>query len=137
MPSVIKGMGKSLSSVEVGWLSAVPFLLAAVGVGVRGDLCCDDAAQVAKPLFWSLPTAFLGGVGATSGLALINSLGNLAGFVSPFAVGWIQDASGGNVRLSMTVMILANVLAMAVIAGLRLASHPQSGVAVPEQTRHP
>jgi hypothetical protein len=35
------------------------------------------------PLFWSLPTAFLSGTAAAAGIALINSLGNLAGFVSP------------------------------------------------------
>jgi len=43
------------------------------------------------PLFWSLPTAFLGGTAAAAGIALINSLGNLAGFVSPFMVGWLKD----------------------------------------------
>jgi D-galactonate transporter len=43
------------------------------------------------PLFWSLPTAFLGGAAAAAGIALINSLGNLAGFVSPYMVGWIKD----------------------------------------------
>lgn len=43
------------------------------------------------PLFWSLPTAFLSGAAAAAGIALINSLGNLAGFVSPYAVGWLKD----------------------------------------------
>ncbi|PRC92414.1 MFS transporter [Solimicrobium silvestre] len=43
------------------------------------------------PLFWSLPTAFLGGAAAAAGIALINSLGNLAGFVSPYLVGWLKD----------------------------------------------
>jgi nitrate/nitrite transporter NarK len=43
------------------------------------------------PLFWSLPTAFLAGTGAAAGIALINSLGNLAGFLSPYAVGWLKD----------------------------------------------
>jgi hypothetical protein len=42
------------------------------------------------PLFWSLPTAFLAGT-AAAGLAFINSIGNLAGFISPFAVGWVKD----------------------------------------------
>ncbi len=45
------------------------------------------------PLFWSLPTAFLGGTAAAAGIALINSLGNLAGFVSPYLVGWLKDAT--------------------------------------------
>ena len=44
--------------------------------------------------FWVLPPAFLGGAAAAAGIALINSVGNLAGFVSPFVVGWIKDATG-------------------------------------------
>ncbi|WOD14601.1 MFS transporter [Paraburkholderia kirstenboschensis] len=43
------------------------------------------------PLFWSLPTAFLGGSAAAAGIALINSWGNLAGFVSPYLIGFIKD----------------------------------------------
>ena len=48
----------------------------------------------ALPLFWTIPTAFLGGASAAAGIAIINSLGNLAGFVSPFMVGHIQDITG-------------------------------------------
>jgi D-galactonate transporter len=43
------------------------------------------------PLFWSLPTAFLSGAAAAAGIAAINSIGNLAGFVSPYVVGWLKD----------------------------------------------
>ena len=45
------------------------------------------------PIFWSLPTAMLGGAAAAAGIALINSVGNLAGFVSPYLVGAIKDAT--------------------------------------------
>jgi nitrate/nitrite transporter NarK len=45
----------------------------------------------ALPMFWALPTSFLGGVGAAAGIALINSTGNLAGFVSPAVVGWLRE----------------------------------------------
>ena len=44
--------------------------------------------------FWCLPPAFLAGAAAAAGIALINSVGNLAGFVSPFIVGWIKDFTG-------------------------------------------
>ncbi len=44
--------------------------------------------------FWCLPPAFLGGAAAAAGIALINSVGNLAGFVSPFIVGWIKEVTG-------------------------------------------
>ncbi|WP_207002325.1 MFS transporter [Trinickia mobilis] len=45
------------------------------------------------PMFWSLPTAFLGGSAAAAGIALINSWGNLAGFVSPYLIGFIKDVT--------------------------------------------
>ncbi len=46
------------------------------------------------PLFWSIPTAFLRGAAAAAGIAVINSFGNLAGFVGPYVVGWIRDVTG-------------------------------------------
>ena len=46
------------------------------------------------PVFWSLPTAFLSGAAAAAGIAVINSIGNLAGFAGPFAMGWIRDETG-------------------------------------------
>ncbi|MFT4067350.1 MFS transporter [Paraburkholderia sp.] len=46
------------------------------------------------PLFWNLPTAFLKGATAATGFALITSIGNLSGFVAPFLVGMVADATG-------------------------------------------
>jgi len=45
----------------------------------------------AAPLFWSLPTAFLQGRAAAAGIATINSVANLGGFLSPYLVGWLAD----------------------------------------------
>ncbi|QYY34284.1 MFS transporter (plasmid) [Cupriavidus pinatubonensis] len=45
------------------------------------------------PLFWSLPTALLGGAGAAAGIAIVNCVGNLAGFFSPILVGFIKDVT--------------------------------------------
>jgi len=42
-------------------------------------------------VFWTLPTAFPSGTAAAAGIAWVNSLGNLAGFVSPYVTGWIRD----------------------------------------------
>jgi nitrate/nitrite transporter NarK len=47
------------------------------------------------PVFWTLPTALLTGTAAAGGIALINSIGNLAGFAGPYAMGFIKDATGG------------------------------------------
>jgi MFS family permease len=48
----------------------------------------------ASPLFWSFPTAFLKSAAAAAGIAIINSIANLGGFVIPFLVGSIKDATG-------------------------------------------
>src|SRR5689334_533800 len=47
-----------------------------------------------KGPFWPLPSTFLTGTAAAAGMALINSVGNVGGFMGPFLVGWIKDATG-------------------------------------------
>jgi len=44
--------------------------------------------------FWAIPPLFLRGTAAAAGIALINSIGNLGGFVGPFLVGWTREATG-------------------------------------------
>ena len=44
--------------------------------------------------FWSFPSQFLTGVAAASGIALINSIGNLGGFVGPYVIGTIAKQTG-------------------------------------------
>jgi ACS family tartrate transporter-like MFS transporter len=48
----------------------------------------------AKPPLWSMPTLFLSGPAAAAGIATINSIGNLGGFVGPAMIGWIKDRTG-------------------------------------------
>lgn len=48
-------------------------------------------------IFWALTTTFLSGTAAAGGIALINSVGNLGGFVGPYVVGIIKDKTGSNV----------------------------------------
>jgi MFS transporter, ACS family, tartrate transporter len=47
-----------------------------------------------KPAFWPMPSAFLTGAAAAGGIALVNSIGNLGGYVGPFIVGWIKEGTG-------------------------------------------
>ncbi|WP_260428176.1 MFS transporter [Burkholderia sp. Bp9031] len=49
--------------------------------------------QAMAPVFWSMPTAFLTGTAAAAGIALITSIANLAGFISPYLIGWIKDTT--------------------------------------------
>lgn len=82
----------ALGTVAVGVAAATlthdPVLtMVAFTVGCCGVFC-------ALPVIWTLPTAVLSGASAAAGIAVINSVGNLAGFVGPFAMGWIKDATG-------------------------------------------
>ncbi|MCA3186085.1 MAG: MFS transporter [Cupriavidus sp.] len=85
---------------------ALATLLAAVGLTLTGfwlhsavlALIALTLASVgilaAFPVFWSLPSAFLAGTAAAGGIALINSIGNLAGFVAPYMIGWFKTTTG-------------------------------------------
>jgi len=67
------------------------------------------------PLFWTLPTAFLGGTAAAAGIAIINSIGNLAGFASPYAIGAIRDATGST---AIGMYVLAGSLCLGALCVL-------------------
>ena len=82
-PAIVGG----LSLVVAAYLSSPT--LAAIAL-----IICAMATYAALPTFWTLPTAFLTGSAAAGGIALINSIGNLGGFVGPYAIGWIKDATG-------------------------------------------
>ena len=63
--------------------------------------------------FWELPAAALAGAAAASGIALINSLGNLGGFASPYAVGVLVDKTGDS---KYGLLMLAAVLFITAVA---------------------
>jgi MFS transporter, ACS family, tartrate transporter len=50
--------------------------------------------QSLVPTFWSLPSAMLTGVAAAGGLAMINAVGNLGGWLGPSVYGLVRDATG-------------------------------------------
>ncbi len=90
---------------ERRWHLAIPAVVAALGLiwstsagGVVTSMIALTIANVGiitvLPLFWSQPTAILSGAAAAAGIALINSVGNLAGFFSPSLVGWLQSTTG-------------------------------------------
>jgi nitrate/nitrite transporter NarK len=60
--------------------------------------CLLSAAALVAPLFvpgfWTIPPRFLSGMGAAAGLAFINSVGMMGGFVSPTMMGWLTDRTG-------------------------------------------
>jgi len=74
--------------ILIGVFENFPFLaFAALIIGVTGVLS-------AFAPFWQMPTTLLAGTAAAGGIALINSIGNLSGWLAPFAVGWFRDLTG-------------------------------------------
>jgi MFS transporter, ACS family, tartrate transporter len=79
----LSALGLIIAGMTIGtWWSVVGMSIAAAGFyGTKGP-------------FWSMPTMFLTGTAAASGIAWINSLGNLGGFFGPSMVGWAREWSG-------------------------------------------
>ena len=165
LPQIVKSFSAS-SDMAVGLLTAVPFLLAAIGMIVvashsdrtgerrwhvagstwlaASGLTTSAVAGVpvvsfialsfaavglysATPPFWPLPTAFLRGTGAAGGIALINAVGNLGGFVGPYVMGWMRDLSGG---YAAGIGVLA---ACAMASGALVLTVPSQPAATPRE----
>jgi ACS family tartrate transporter-like MFS transporter len=78
----LTGFGLIAAGLMTGSLLAV-IVMAIAAIGIYGT----------KAPFWPLPSLFLTGSAAAGGIALINSIGNLGGFVGPYVVGWIRDVT--------------------------------------------
>ncbi len=112
---VLAGMFLSVSPV----LAIAAFCLASFGI------------SGALPVFWNLPTAFLGSAAAAGGIAVINSVGNISGYAAPQLVGLLRDLTG-NYEIPMLVMG-----ALVLLSGMLmpLAGRVQAGVVAPAYAR--
>jgi D-galactonate transporter len=86
--------------------------VALVSLSAIGIMC-------GQSVFWSLPTAALSGTAAAAGIAWINSVGNLGGYVSPFLIGHIRDATGS---MAMAQFLLAGSCIVAAVIAWALKS---------------
>ena len=111
--------------VERRFHTAFPLFIAAAGIAVSTtldnptlkmiSLCVAGFGIFANlPVFWTLPTAFLSGAAAAAGIAVINSIGNLAGFVGPFAMGWIKDRTGSYAG-GLLLLAALGIIAMGIV----------------------
>ena len=131
MPQIIRKASGG-SDVATGWLSAIPYGVAAVGMVIIGrnsdrtgerrwhialsavaggasfalagfvhgtvpsivalSMAMLGLASMLGP-FWAFATSFLGGIGAAAGIALVNSVGNVGGFIGPNIIGYLQQTS--------------------------------------------
>ncbi|WP_027194931.1 MFS transporter [Paraburkholderia sprentiae] len=110
------------------WHLSVPALIGAVSVPLALQMGSPAASIAiitltacaifsALPNFWALPARFLSGAAAAAGIALINTVGNVAGFVAPYLTGIGKDVSG-SYQLPMLIvgamMLMSAVLALTV-----------------------
>ena len=161
LPSIIKSLGFS-DTLVIGWISAIPYLLAAVfmllvgrsadlhkerrwhlvvpmlmgaiglviavnfaahpAIAILGLTIATMGALTGLPMIWPVPTAMLSAGAAAGGLALINSMGQMAGFLSPYLVGFVKDATGSTdaaLYFLAAVIVGGSLLALRMTRGIK------------------
>jgi MFS transporter, ACS family, tartrate transporter len=159
VPTIVKGLS-GFTNIEVGFISALPYIAAAIGmvlIGRSSDRSGERFMHVAIPTaigaagfvatailkspipamialtvaavgdygtrgpFWALPGKFLSGGAAAAGIALINAMGAVGGFIGPYAVGYLKDASG---NFESGLFLLAGILMAGSLLTLLLRASP-------------
>ncbi|MBI2993828.1 MAG: MFS transporter [Gammaproteobacteria bacterium] len=162
VPQIVKGLS-GLSDFQVGLISAIPYIGAAIGmmlIGMSSDRSGERFLHIAVPSivaaigfaasawigspvpgiialtvaavgdlgsrgpFWALPGRFLAGPASAGGIALINTIGALGGFVGPYAVGLLKHQTGS---FTGGLLLLALLLLAGAIVTLRLRRAPVLG----------
>ncbi|QCY11442.1 MFS transporter [Pseudomonas sp. MPC6] len=107
IPMITGAIGLTLAAMMGGnvTLSILSLCLAASGI------------LAATSMFWMLPTTLLGGVSAAAGIAAVNSFANLAGFCSPYLIGWITTLTGSS---AIGMYLITGVLVSGALLVLRI-----------------
>jgi ACS family tartrate transporter-like MFS transporter len=114
---------------ERTWHVVLPCVLACLGFVLVGEastalmvilalVIVNIGISAAKAPVWAMPSVFLSGAGAAAGIAMINSVGNLGGFVGPFVIGWLKNVTGS---YSAGLYVVAATLAVSAIVTLMLS----------------
>ncbi|HET6471654.1 MAG TPA: MFS transporter, partial [Pseudomonadales bacterium] len=164
VPQIIKGIS-GLNDLEVGLISALPYLAATIGmvvIGMNSDRTGERFLHIAVPAllaaigfaasaylvtpvlgmlaltvaaigdlgsrgpFWALPGRFLASDASAAGIALINTVGSIGGFVGPYAVGLVKQATGnftGGLLMLAALMFVASIATLALRTSPVLAEH--------------
>jgi D-galactonate transporter len=114
---------------ERRWHLVVPCLIAAIGfvlctrgayspiLAMLGMNLAVAGVVTAVPMFWALPTSFLGGAAAAAGIALVNCTGNLGGFFSPAIIGILETHTG---TLNSGLVLIAGCMLISAVLILSL-----------------
>jgi len=87
-------------------IDSLPVMLAGISIALIGMNAC-------RPAIFSLLPAFLQGSAAAAGIALVSSIGNLGGFVGPYMMGFLKDATG---TFTAGLLGLAGILVLAAVS---------------------
>ena len=116
-------------------------ILSATGSPIIGILALSAASAgnfACQPIFWTMPSRFLSGVAAAGAIALINSVGNLGGFVAPNLRVWAEQAfhnpSAGLYALGAASFIGAILLLFSIPMGIGSNTEPAAKDDVAEGT---
>ena len=135
VPAMLISAWHSDKTGERRWHAALPILL--VGVALALSQWAGDNLVLAMAMFslatmalyafpspfWSLPTMFLSGTAAAASIALINSMGNLGGFVGPYVIGYLTDRTGAYAAGIYYLMASGVVGGLVVVALRRSAAN--------------
>ncbi|QGZ65615.1 MFS transporter [Paraburkholderia acidisoli] len=124
---------------ERRWHSALPSLLAGVCLAIAtmsgGNLVVSLLFMTiatlmmwaAYTVFWAIPSEYLKGDVAAGGIALINTIGLLGGFLSPTIIGFAQSMTG-SLHAGLYVMVALLVIGAGLLMAIRVPKrHPQVG----------
>jgi MFS transporter, ACS family, tartrate transporter len=114
---------------ERTWHVVIPCVVACLGFVFVGQattaltvilalVIVNIGISAAKAPLWAMPSMFLSGAGAAAGIAMINSVGNLGGFVGPFVIGWLKNVTGS---YSAGLYVVAATLAVSAVVTLMLS----------------
>jgi MFS family permease len=115
-------------------------LVTAFGIIISGALSGTPVLAIAglslaaigfvamQPIFWTLPTEYLTGYAAAAGIGLINSLGNLGGFLAPNMRDYFKQTMGGNAGLySLAVGAVVGAILFALTGLFKKANKIEAG----------
>ena len=116
IPCVIASVGFCFIS-QANTALLIMLALAVVNIGISS----------AKAPLWAMPSTFLSGAGAAAGIAMINSVGNLGGFVGPFAIGWLKNVTGG---YAAGLYVVGATLALSAVVTLLLSRQAKKSLII-------
>ncbi|MEO6812089.1 MAG: MFS transporter [Isosphaeraceae bacterium] len=155
---VIPPIGSLIGQLFIGWSSdrtkerrlhtALPILLGAIALLCtllsRGHLWLTvllftfalTGLKAYLPAFWSLPSLFLTEVAAAGSIGLINSVGNLGGFLGPYVIGKVESLTGsfqgGLIFLGISMAASATIIIL-----LGLGRHDAKPIEAPDPLDEP